>query len=357
MLGRGPDAIGRLHVRDWEATIPVDQLEATIRALILHPGLFETVHRRADGSTFDAEIHAGGVELEGRRYLLASARDITARKELERRLAVEQEQLEDLNTSLERRVKEAVDELRAKDQLLITQGRQAAMGEMIGNIAHQWRQPLNALGLVLSNLRDASRFGELDCAGVEQAVADGNRLVQKMSSTINDFRDFFRPEKERRPFSALAEIRETVALLDASFRSAGIDLVIEALADVTLFGYGNEYSQVLLNLLANAKHAVVASKRADGRVTVRIGERDGLGYLSVSDNGGGIPEALLDRIFEPYFSTKESGTGIGLYMSRQIVERSLGGRIRATNVDGGAELTVLIPLAQSMAEGRPRGES
>ncbi len=292
----------------------------------------------------NVEIQAGGVELEGRQYLLAASRDITARKELERQLARKQELLEELNSSLELRVNEAVAELRAKDQLLITQGRQAAMGEMIGNIAHQWRQPLNALGLVLSNLRDASRFGDLDAAGVEQAVADGNRLVQKMSSTINDFRDFFKPEKERQAFSALAQIRETVALLDASFRNDGIALVIEAPADVALFGYSNEYSQVLLNLLANAKQAITGSGAAEGRVIVRLEVRGALGCLTVRDTGGGIPEAILDKIFEPYFSTKDSGSGIGLYMSRQIVEQSLGGRLTARNVEGGAEMTVLSAL-------------
>lgn len=160
---------------------------------------------------------------------------------------------------------------------------------MIGNIAHQWRQPLNALRLVLSNLRDASRFGELDAEGVEQAVADGNRLVQKMSSTINDFRDFFRPEKERHAFSALAQIRETVGLLDASFRNDGIALEIEAPADVVLFGYSNEYSQVLLNLLANAKQAITALKIAAGRVSVRLEVRGGLGCLTVRDNGEASP--------------------------------------------------------------------
>lgn len=345
MIGRGPEAIGALRVRDWDATIPEADILPTLRALLLHPGLFETRHRRKDGSLFDVEVHAGGVELEGKRYVLASARDITARKELESQLAQKQAQLEELNGSLERRVRSAVAELREKDQLLITQGRLAAMGEMLGNIAHQWRQPLNALALVLSNLKDEARFGELDADAVERAVTAGNRLVQGMSATINDFRDFFRPEKERRAFSALAQVRETISLIDASFRSAGITIEVLASSNLRLFGHANEYSQVLLNLLANAKQAIQSQGTGTGRVTLWLGERDGQGCLTVRDDGGGIPEAVLDKIFEPYFSTKESGSGIGLYMSRQIVERSLGGRITARNVPGGAELTVLIPLS------------
>ncbi len=219
------------------------------------------------------------------------------------------------------------------------------MGEMIGNIAHQWRQPLNALGLVLANLRDGARCGELDEAAVEDAVQNGTRLIQKMSTTISDFRDFFRPGKEKRAFSALAQIRETSALLDASFRDADIELVVDASADLTLFGFGNEYSQVLLNLLSNARQAIVGLGEPHGRVSLRLSVRDGLGCLGVRDNGGGVPEGLLDRIFEPYFSTKEGGTGVGLYMSRQIVERSFGGRLEVSNLEGGAEFRVLTPLA------------
>jgi PAS domain S-box-containing protein len=359
MLGRAPEEVGALRVSDWDASIPGVELGVRVRALLERPGLFRTRHRRKDGSVFDAEVHAGAVEIEGRRLLLASSRDITARVELERRLASKTEQLEQLNRSLEGRIQGAVSELRTKDQLLVVQGRQAAMGEMIGNIAHQWRQPLNALGLVLANLDDSARFGELDRATVEGAVADGTRLIQKMSTTINDFRDFFRPEKEKRAFSALAQIRETCALLDASFRNADIALEVESDADLTLFGFANEYSQVLLNLLSNARQAIVGAATPRGRVTIRLDLDDGLGRLRVSDNGGGVPATILDKIFEPYFSTKEGGTGIGLYMSRQIVERSLGGRIGGANVDGGAEFDVLVPLALERVgapaeEGRPR---
>ena len=344
MLGRGRDAIGRLHVGDWVAQTPADVLVARVRSLIDQPGLFQARHRRADGTVFDVEVHAGGVVLDGQRFLLASSRDITARTELERQLLVHHAELEALNSSLAERVVQTVAELRAKDQLLIAQSRQAAMGEMIGNIAHQWRQPLNALALVLADLRDAHRFGELDGPFLEKAVADGNRLIQKMSSTINDFRDFLRPEKEKSSFSALAQVRETVELLAASFEHAGIALAVYAPADFRVFGFANEYAQVLMNLLSNAKQAIAGSAVANGQVTLRLEVRDGLGCLCVRDNGGGIPVAILDKIFEPYFSTKDGGTGIGLYMSQQIVERSLGGRFEVRNVDGGAEFVVLTPI-------------
>jgi signal transduction histidine kinase len=283
--------------------------------------------------------------LRGRGRAVELARTMTRElRESERQLDAQHALLKELNGSLEERIQRAVAELRSKDQMLIAQGRQAAMGEMIGNIAHQWRQPLNAMGIVLSNLKDAARFGALDVAAVESAVADSKRLIQSMSRTITDFSEFLRPGKEKVSFSALAQIAETRRLLDASFRSAGIELDIEPGPDLRFFGFPNEYSQVLLNLLTNAKQAIGGQPRAAGKVTLRLAVRDGLGSLTVRDNGGGISAEHLERIFDPYFSTKPNGTGIGLYMSRQIVEQSLGGRIEARNVDGGAEFEVLTPL-------------
>ena len=349
MLGQPSEAIGHLNVREWDALIPTDQLAARVRGFMERPGLFRTQHRRTDGTLIDVEVHAGAVELEGRRHVLATSRDITERIGVERELRSKTRQLEELNRLLEERVAAAVGELRAKDQLFIAQSRHAAMGEMLGHIAHQWRQPLNALALVLSNLRDTQRFGEIDGSAVEGAVADGNRIIQKMSSTINDFRDFFHPDKERRVFSALAEVQETAALLGASFRHAGIALDIETASDLSLFGVSNEYTQVLLNLLSNARQAISAARVANGRVTLRLEARDGAGWLTVRDNGGGIPDGVLDKIFEPYFSTTEGGAGIGLYMSRQIVEQSLGGSLRARNIEGGAEFVVISPLAERAA--------
>ena len=303
-------------------------------------GVVMGVHK-PDGSLTWISISSAPVRLAAGaapHAVVTTFTDITASKEIERRL-------EEANRRLGDRVSEAVDGLRAKDKLLITQSRQAAMGEMLSNIAHQWRQPLNALSLVLANLVDSSRFGELDANALEGAMSDANRLIQQMSGTINDFRNFVEPTKERRAFAAVDQVREAIDLVEASFLHAGITIEVEAVDDVTLFGFANEYSQVLLNVLANARQAIEERDGEHGRIVVRVSRRDGLGCVTVRDNGGGIPGDVLDRMFEPYFSTKPSGTGIGLYMSRQIAEQSLGGRLEGTNVDGGAEFTLLTPLA------------
>jgi PAS domain S-box-containing protein len=272
--------------------------------------------------------------------------EIAERKQAQEMLAAQQEELEALNQSLQLRVDEAVAELRRKDQILISQGRQAAMGEMIGNIAHQWRQPLNALAMLISNIQYAQEENELTPGYLNESAATANRLIRKMSTTINDFRDFFAPGKEMVSFSAMEQVRQAVKLVEAACGNDNIAITIETEDDCLLKGFPNEYSQVLLNLLGNAREAIVGTGAGGGRITVTVRKRDGMGVVTVRDNGGGIPETLLEKIFDPYFSTKSMGTGIGLYMSRMIIEGNMGGTLTARSMDGGSEFSIITPLAE-----------
>jgi len=264
--------------------------------------------------------------------------------EAQESLAVKQKQLELFNSSLQQRIAEALVELRDKDQIMISQSRQASMGEMIGNIAHQWRQPLNALGMVLANIQMAQQYNELTAEVIKTAVDNGNRLIQKMSTTIDDFRNFFLPDKEAVSFSARSQIDHAVSMVEAGLKSQNIQIHLEVDQDVMLTGFPNEYSQVILNLLSNARGAIEEKNILEGSIKIRLFERDGLGCVSICDNGGGIGTDVIDKIFEPYFSTKDMGTGIGLYMSKMIIERSMHGTIEAHNIDGGAEFIVSIHL-------------
>lgn len=292
-----------------------------------------------------------GAALSGRAWIFDDVSSLMAALEAENqaqaRLRLQHAEVEALNRSLHARVQEGVDALRQKDRMLITQGRQAAMGEMIGNIAHQWRQPLNALGMVLANVRDAQRFGEFEGEPVADLLAKGNRLIQSMSTTISDFQNFFSPDKARVGFSLREQVQKAVALVAASCAAGGVTLRIEGEHDCRLVGFPNEYAQVLVNLLHNARQAIHASGTTPGLVTLRVGETEDWGCLSVRDNGTGIPAEVLDRIFDPYFTTREQGTGLGLHMCRQIIEANMGGRILAENIDGGAEFRVLVPLARA----------
>jgi len=153
------------------------------------------------------------------------------------------------------------------------------------------------------------------------------------------------PEDRERVFSALEQIHRAIALVEAGFEAGQVALRVAAPVDCRLHGFPNEFSQVLLNLLANARQAIQEAGRETGTVTLELGSAGGFGRILVRDDGTGIPEDLLERIFEPYFSTREAGTGIGLYLSRQIIQTSMGGRILARNLARGAEFELLVPLS------------
>jgi signal transduction histidine kinase len=269
---------------------------------------------------------------------------------LEQRVAERTRELQELNETLEQRVHEEAAKSREKDLLLIQQSRLAAMGEMIGNIAHQWRQPLNTIGLTFANIKDAWDFNDLTGEYLEEATQSGMKLTQQMSTTIDDFRNFFRPNREAAPFSLTTSVENALELVEASFKSHEIAITLKVRADVRVMGFANEYAQVLLNLLGNARNAIIEKGVKPGQVGVEIGREGSEGYVVVRDNGGGIPDAILGKIFDPYFTTRQAGTGIGLYMSKMIIENNMHGRIEVRNIGGGAEFRVVTPLAEDVAD-------
>ncbi len=319
----------------WKTTLPVADRRWTLtvfptRDYLADNGLWQTWSVGVVGLLFASLFQVLMLSMTGRTAVIQRR---VAEQTAE--LTVTKNMLEELNSSLQQQVEESVTELRRKDQMLISQGRQAAMGEMISNIAHQWRQPLNALSLLMANLDFAHQEGGISREYMEKTVATADRLLQKMSTTITDFSNFFRPEKQKVAFPALEEIRRAVSMVEDAYQSSNISVTITGSDTITLHGFPNEYSQVLLNLLANARDAIVASGIIEGQVYITVTEREGMGIVTVQDNGGGIADDVIDKIFEPYFSTKHMGTGIGLYMSKMIIERNMNGRIVAQNRGGG----------------------
>ena len=261
-----------------------------------------------------------------------------------------EEALLQLNQELDSRVRDEIQKNMDKDLLLQRQARLAGMGEMIGNIAHQWRQPINSLGLILSDLEDASLYGECNLAYIQTAVSKSKNIIQKMSSTIDDFRHFFRADKSLGTFNLKQVSDECLNLVEAAMKSNNINIVVRCEHDVFVSGYANEYSQALMNILSNAKDAIVDRKIAEGEIIIEIGEEGGFGVHTVTDNGGGIPEEVLPKIFEPHFTTKTLGVGIGLYMTLVSIEKNMRGRISAENVPGGTRFSVYLPKAQTVDE-------
>ncbi len=272
----------------------------------------------------------------------------TNNEELETRVNERTNDLNELNRDLDRKVQEETHKRAQQEQILIQQSRFAAMGEMIGNIAHQWRQPLNALGLLLQNIENAYEMDMLDEAYIKRSVEKGNRLTNSMSQTIDDFRNFFKPDKEHTVFSIASSIKNTLEMLGSSLRNNMININEEIDESICVKGIPSELSQVVLNVLNNAKDALL-DNRSDGRqINIKVFKDESSAYLEIEDNAGGIPKEILDKIFDPYFTTKDEGkgTGIGLYMSKTIVESNMKGSMGVQNSEDGAKFIIKIKLEE-----------
>lgn len=239
---------------------------------------------------------------------------------------------------------QAVEALRAREQMLMQQSRLAAIGEMIGNIAHQWRQPLNTLGLYLQGLTVAWEMGDFQREEADQTISKAMDVIFHMSQTIDDFRYFFKPDKEKISFNIHEVVTKTVSLIDGSYKDRHIALEVIAEAEPSLVGYPNEYSQVLLNILSNARDALIERKVAEPQVAVRLFVEGDRTVVTIADNAGGIPENIMHRIFDPYFTTKDPdrGTGVGLFISKTIIEKNMGGRLTACNCGDGAKFRIEV---------------
>lgn len=243
------------------------------------------------------------------------------------------------------RVKTHLD-LKQKEHLLLMQSRQAAMGEMITMIAHQWRQPLSSISTVIGNLQLQQALGECskeETASMLQLISD---QVKYLSKTIADFGNFFKQDKEKQRMLPSELINKVMILIGKLLEDEGITLRVSLACDSTFETYPNELKHVLINLIKNAVDALIEKNPKEKHIDIACKEKDSSIVFEVSDNAGGIDASIRDRIFEPYFSTKyeKNGMGLGLYMSKTIIEKHLRGTIYGTNSHEGACFSVTLPL-------------
>ncbi len=255
------------------------------------------------------------------------------------------DELTEFKNQLEIEVENRVSELREKDLLMIRQSRQAAMGEMIGNIAHQWRQPLNSIAVIVQDLIDAWDFGEINREYLIEKIETAMSVISHMSNTIDDFRDFFSPDNQPMAFELDKQVLKTINILKDMYANQGIKIESQ-LEPCTLTSYAREFSQVLINILNNSKDALKERKILNPQINVTLSIQGDRALIEVQDNAGGIPAEILDNIFDPYFTTKRdtNGTGVGLYMSKTIVEKHMNGEISAKNAKAGALFRMAFPI-------------
>lgn len=282
---------------------------------------------------------------DGTKLLGTISLDITEKKRHEDLLEVQQKQLEEINSSLESRINETVAELRNRDDILIQESRLNAMGEMISTIAHQWRQPLNNIGLIVQSLRIAFKSNDLTEQELDEDIDETMTVLQQISETIDDFRNFFSYEKDATHLLINELVSRAISFVKPSLVNKGIRIELDEEPNVTAGeGYPNEYVQALLNIILNARDALLNHQADRPLMSIRVFRENGRSAVTVRDNGGGIPEDILPKVFDPYFTTKQQGkgTGIGLYMSKMIIERKMGGCLTARSVDGGAEFRIVV---------------
>ena len=266
-------------------------------------------------------------------------------KDYENKVRKNAKELEVLNQSLEEKVKEEIEKNREKEQLLVQKSKFIALGEMISNIAHQWRQPLSELSSILMFIKFKYSINALDDHTMETKSKEADKVLEYMSHTIDDFRNFFMPKKEKEEFYLLKAVEIVMNIISSTLANYNIKISITIDENIKITTYLNEYKQVLLNIINNAKDVLIEKDIKNPLIKIHTFEDDNYIVLYIEDNGGGILVEPKGKIFEPYFTTKEdsNGTGIGLYMSKIIVEKNMKGRLRVKNIKNGAQFAIFIP--------------
>ncbi|HML36215.1 MAG TPA: sensor histidine kinase [Bacillota bacterium] len=243
-----------------------------------------------------------------------------------------------------------VQEFEEKDIIMLHQSRQAKLGEMVGNIAHQWKQPLNVMNIILSNLWDDFGQGNLTEEQLKSHIEDMRSHIRNMSGTVDDFADFLKPSRKKEKFSVNEAMDTTLGLMTESIKINRISVVRESGEKAEILGYRNEFCQGIFNILNNARDAIIDSDPEKREIRIRIysvrdGKQRSAAVIDITNQGDQIAPEIINRLFEPYFTTKDEkgGTGIGLYLTKEIIESHMNGTVEMFNVPGGVCCRVTIP--------------
>ena len=313
---------------------------------------YELTFVTKEGREFHTIVNATTINLpEHRVRTFAFITDISEQKALEQTLIEQQRSINELNNDLTQRVEAEVQANRKKDHIMYQQARLASMGEMVANIAHQWRQPLNIIALIMQEFYISGQLGTLDREKIEKEYARANSVLQYMSNTIDDFRTFFKHNNDGELFYVNSAIDSVMTLISKTMEHNNIEIRMNIEDNITVFGHKNEFIQALVNIINNAREAIVTHTKS-GVIELKAYTDSTDVKITIQDNGGGILKKDIDQIFEPYFTTKHQtqGTGLGLYMSHQIIVNNMDGSIYAKNREEGTCFYISLPRCELKAE-------
>jgi len=324
MFGYTRDELYELTPQDISTEDSLNEMP-DVATLIHQEGIarFEVKLKTKKGEEIICELTSKIVDFMGKSMVYTTIKDVTNEKEL-------------------------VEEIDKQQKLLIQQSKLADMGSMISAIAHQWKQPLNIISLSAAEL---DMFYE-DDEVIKEVYENVINQVKFMSDTINDFRSFFSPSKEKHYFSIIESIRNLIRILLPKIKTEDIAINIEGDENIKAYGFRNEFMQVVMNLINNARDAINDNEIEEGVINITVSQEQDIVITKISDNAGGIPDEYMpDKVFEPYFTTKnDKGTGIGLSMSKTIIERYMNGIINVYNIDDGAEFIISLPAIDENTE-------
>lgn len=330
---------------------------------------FISRHRIANGQVKDVNYTTSVISVGERKYIIAFITDITRRKNLEKVIEEKNTVLTELNMSLSKMVQEGQKENKKKEEMFLRQSKLAAVGEMVSSIAGYWQEPLNTIGLLVQDMEDADKYGELDDAYIADMVKKVMSHLQNISGSIDTCVKFFKNDNEEEMFDVRNSVLGIVKVLDHRFSNSKVTICVDCVCTVACLGFDengaclggridilgrvNEFKHALCNILINSLDSILNARKTgvllnddEGLIFINIKTDDKKVSISISDNGGGIDEEKIPKVFDPYYSTKESGMGIGLYITKQLVEKNMRGVIDFENIREGCMVTVTLPCAQ-----------
>ncbi len=259
--------------------------------------------------------------------------------EYENKIKVLVEEIEDLKVTMKK-------DCARNQEIMMRQSKMAAMGEMLGNIAHQWRQPLMELSSILISIEAKVKLeDEVSKEFLLDAIERSNVVMKYMSQTIDDFKSFFSKEKEKVQFKITDQLKKAVSIISTVLENKNIKLNIVVKNNPLVYGFKNEYAQVLINIIANAKDVLIARDIQNALIDVKVYQKENYCITEIIDNGGGIQVEPMEKVFDPFFTQgKKDGTGIGLFMAKILIEDHMNGRLNVSNTADGAKFVIEVPI-------------